>query len=191
MALAMAAAGIHAEATVSPAEVLARLEQSLSEELRRTEMFLTLFYAVIDPVGGRLAYANAGHAHAFVVTGDAGEAIRLGATRAPLGVAAAAGGGEARPPRRGPDPLRPGTRGRGHRSRGGEGEPDARPRPPRGPGDRHREGSPAGCRTRNAERGTRNRAIARGAGGRAAPGLALTARSRPFCSAFRVPRSAF
>ena len=105
MALAMAAAGIHAEATVSPAEVLARLEQSLSEELQRTEMFLTLFYAVIDPAAGRLAYANAGHAHAFVVSGDSGEAIRLAATRAPLGVAAAVGGDEARPWRRRHDLL--------------------------------------------------------------------------------------
>jgi phosphoserine phosphatase RsbU/P len=105
MALAMAAAGIHAESAQAPAEVLTRLEQSLAEELRKTEMFLTLFYAVIDPTAGRLAYANAGHAHAFVVAADSGESIRLGATRAPLGVAGAPGGEGVRPWRRREDLL--------------------------------------------------------------------------------------
>ena len=93
MALAMAASGIHAETAESPSEALRQMEGSLAEELADTEMFLSLFYAVIDPGAGRLAYANAGHPHAFLVAGDTGEAQRLEATRPPLGLGV---GGEER-----------------------------------------------------------------------------------------------
>jgi sigma-B regulation protein RsbU (phosphoserine phosphatase) len=105
MALVMAASGIHAEAGDSPSAALERLEQSLKEELNRTEMFLTLVYAVVDPRAGRLTYANAGHPHAFVVDGSTGTAARLDATRTPLGVGAAPSTDEARPWRRGRDIL--------------------------------------------------------------------------------------
>ncbi|HYT84729.1 MAG TPA: SpoIIE family protein phosphatase [Gemmatimonadales bacterium] len=84
MALAMAASGIHAETAETPSEVLRRIEDSLADELARTEMFMTLFYGVIDAAAGRLAYANAGHPHAFLVAGQ--EATRLEATRPPLGL---------------------------------------------------------------------------------------------------------
>ncbi|HEV8264164.1 MAG TPA: SpoIIE family protein phosphatase [Gemmatimonadales bacterium] len=83
MALAMAASGIHAETAEAPSEVLRRMEGSLAEELARTEMFMTLFYGVIDPAAGRLTYANAGHPHAFLLGGDV---MRLEATRPPLGL---------------------------------------------------------------------------------------------------------
>ena len=83
MALAMAASGIHAETAESPQEALRRLETSLAEELKETEMFLTLCYAVVDPVKGSLAYANAGHPHAFLVSD---QVQRLDATRPPLGL---------------------------------------------------------------------------------------------------------
>jgi sigma-B regulation protein RsbU (phosphoserine phosphatase) len=86
MALAMAASGIHAETAESPSQALRQMEGSLAEELAHTEMFLSLFYAVIDPVAGRIAYANAGHPHAFLVGGDTGGAERLEATRPPLGL---------------------------------------------------------------------------------------------------------
>jgi sigma-B regulation protein RsbU (phosphoserine phosphatase) len=86
MALAMAASGIHAETAESPSEALRQMEGSLAEELAHTEMFLSLFYAVIDPAAGRIAYANAGHPHAFLVDGASGEAQRLEATRPPLGL---------------------------------------------------------------------------------------------------------
>jgi sigma-B regulation protein RsbU (phosphoserine phosphatase) len=89
MALAMAASGIHAETADTPSEVLRRLEASLADELARTEMFMTLFYGVIDAAGGRLAYANAGHPHAFLVAGQ--EVTRLEATRPPLGLGVAGG----------------------------------------------------------------------------------------------------
>ena len=97
MALAMAASGIHAAAAESPTDVLERLEQSLIHELNRTEMFLTLFYGVVDARSGRLTYANAGHAHAFLVDGLTGVPTRLEATRPPLGVPAERGGDTVRP----------------------------------------------------------------------------------------------
>lgn len=91
MALVMAASGIHAEAVDAPSDVLRRIELSLTEELERTEMFLTIFYAVVDPQGERITYANAGHPHAFLVSTDTGHATRLDATRPPLGVGTAPG----------------------------------------------------------------------------------------------------
>ncbi len=97
MALVMAAAGIHAETAETPARVLGRLEESLADELTETEMFLSLFYAVIDPAHERLVYANAGHPHAFIVDGRSGAADRLGSTRPPLGLGASQGEDGARP----------------------------------------------------------------------------------------------
>ena len=91
MALVMAASGIHAESAETPTEVLRRLEASLADELASTEMFLTVFYAVVDPKAGRITFANAGHAHAFFVSTRTGRAVRLEATRPPLGLATAAG----------------------------------------------------------------------------------------------------
>ena len=91
MALVMAASGIHAESAETPAEVLRRIEESLKDELASTEMFLTVFYAVVDLRAGRITYANAGHPHAFLVSMRTGKAVRLEATRPPLGLATAAG----------------------------------------------------------------------------------------------------
>lgn len=86
MALAMAGSGIHAESMETPGQVLAALEESLADELARTEMYLSLFYAVIDPAAETCAYANAGHPHAFLLRGSSGEVERLEATRTPLGL---------------------------------------------------------------------------------------------------------
>lgn len=85
MALALSAAAIYAQQEHSPAEVLASIHQALRKELESTEMYLTLFYCVIDRKAGRLVYANAGHPHAFRITPD-GAAQRLGATDPPLGM---------------------------------------------------------------------------------------------------------
>jgi sigma-B regulation protein RsbU (phosphoserine phosphatase) len=100
MALVMAASGIHAESADTPTEVLRRIEQSLTEELERTEMFLTVCYAVVDPAAGRITFANAGHPHAFLVSARTGEATRLEATRPPLGAATEPGKDGAQPWRR-------------------------------------------------------------------------------------------
>lgn len=91
MALVMAASGIHAESAETPTEVLRRIEESLTDELTGTEMFLTVFYGVVDPKAGRVTYANAGHPHAFLVSSRTGKAVRLEATRPPLGLATAPG----------------------------------------------------------------------------------------------------
>lgn len=85
MALTMSAVAIHASEGDPPAEVLRRVHRTLIDELETTEMYLTLFYGVIDPEGGRVTYANAGHGHAFRVCGDGG-VQRLSATDPPLGI---------------------------------------------------------------------------------------------------------
>ncbi|MGH7505061.1 MAG: SpoIIE family protein phosphatase [Longimicrobiales bacterium] len=85
MALTMAAVGIHAPESGSPSEVLRRVHRALIDELESTEMYLSLFYAVLDPAAGTLVYANAGHPHAFRIAPD-GTALRLGATDPPLGI---------------------------------------------------------------------------------------------------------
>jgi sigma-B regulation protein RsbU (phosphoserine phosphatase) len=86
MTLTMSAAGIYAREAESPAAVLRKLDDALADELASTEMFLSVFYGVLDPAAGVLTYANAGHPHAFVVRQD-GEAERLRATDPPVGFA--------------------------------------------------------------------------------------------------------
>ncbi|MDX1493181.1 MAG: GAF domain-containing SpoIIE family protein phosphatase [Longimicrobiales bacterium] len=86
MTLTMSAAGIYAREAESPAAVLRKLDDALSDELATTEMFLTVFYGVIDPAAGILTYANAGHPHAFAIR-ENGETERLAATDPPVGFA--------------------------------------------------------------------------------------------------------
>ncbi len=86
MALVMSAAGIHAAASVTPDETLSALLDSLSTELTTTEMYFSVFYGVLDPLSGRLSYANAGHPYAFRVP-RFGDPERLEATAPPLGLA--------------------------------------------------------------------------------------------------------
>jgi sigma-B regulation protein RsbU (phosphoserine phosphatase) len=93
MTLTMSAAGIYAREAESPAAVLRKLDDALAEELASTEMFLSVFYGVLDPVAGVLTYANAGHPHAFVVRHD-GDVDRLPATDPPVGFAGADSYGE-------------------------------------------------------------------------------------------------
>ena len=87
MALVMSASAIHAQSSADPAEVLRKLLDTLRDELESTEMFISVFYAVVDPTRGRVRYANAGHPHAFVVGTD-GTVERLGALDPPLGMSA-------------------------------------------------------------------------------------------------------
>jgi len=86
MTLTMSAAGIYAREHESPAQVLRDLDDALREELETTEMFLTVFYGVIDPKAGTLRYSNAGHPHAFSIHADGG-LDRLTATDPPVGFA--------------------------------------------------------------------------------------------------------
>jgi sigma-B regulation protein RsbU (phosphoserine phosphatase) len=85
MALVMAAAGIHAAGAGAPEETLSFLLESLATELKSTEMFFSAFYGVLDPLAGRLSYANAGHPYAFRIP-RFGEPERLDATAPPIGL---------------------------------------------------------------------------------------------------------
>ncbi|HEX5723942.1 MAG TPA: GAF domain-containing SpoIIE family protein phosphatase [Longimicrobiaceae bacterium] len=85
MALTMSAVAIHASEDDPPGEVLRRTHRALIDELESTEMYLTLFYGVIDPQKGTLTYANAGHPHAFRVPAE-GAAQRLAVTDPPFGI---------------------------------------------------------------------------------------------------------
>ncbi|MEE2899435.1 MAG: GAF domain-containing SpoIIE family protein phosphatase [Gemmatimonadota bacterium] len=86
MTLTLSVAGLYAREFMSPAKVLRLLDDALAEELETTEMFLTVFYGVLDPQSGTLTYSNAGHPHAFAIRDD-GTAERLTATDPPVGFA--------------------------------------------------------------------------------------------------------
>jgi sigma-B regulation protein RsbU (phosphoserine phosphatase) len=86
MALAISAATIYASEFATPAKVLRHLDDALRSELENTEMYLTLFYAVLDPARRRLLFSNAGHPHAFIVH-ENGATTRLTATDPPVGIA--------------------------------------------------------------------------------------------------------
>ena len=85
MALTMSASAIHSQATTDPGTMLQALAGTLREELTMTEMFISAFYAVIDPIAGQLHYANTGHPHAFLCSPGKG-IERLPANDPPLGM---------------------------------------------------------------------------------------------------------
>jgi sigma-B regulation protein RsbU (phosphoserine phosphatase) len=96
MALAMSASAIHAQSTADPGDMLGSLLRSLEEELTEAEMFVSMFYGVVDRAGQQLRYANAGHPHAFVISRN-GTAERLAAMDPPLGMVPGAPRAAARP----------------------------------------------------------------------------------------------
>jgi sigma-B regulation protein RsbU (phosphoserine phosphatase) len=104
MALTMSASAIHAQTTIDAAETLSALLASLRDELQSTEMYITVFYGVIDKHAGVLRYANTGHPHAFLV-GAEGDARRLFALDPPLGMVDGRPDGATRPWRPGSDLL--------------------------------------------------------------------------------------
>jgi serine phosphatase RsbU (regulator of sigma subunit)/predicted ester cyclase len=67
----------------SPGEVLSRVNETLLARIP-TNMFVTCFYAILDPRSGRLVYANAGHDLPYVRRGDDAEELR--ARGMPLGL---------------------------------------------------------------------------------------------------------
>ena|SRR5688572_21439274 len=85
MALTISAAAIYAQQAGPPADVLRSVHEALQGELETTEMYLTLFYCVLDPRAGRVAYSNAGHPHVFRIRPE-GTVERLGATDPPMGM---------------------------------------------------------------------------------------------------------
>lgn len=96
MALTMSASAIHAQTTADPGETLGALLSSMRDELATTEMFISLFYGVVDRNAGRLRYANAGHPHAFIIP-KSGKVERLPALDPPLGMGTAQPSGTSRP----------------------------------------------------------------------------------------------
>src|SRR6185437_16160722 len=85
MALTMTASAIHSQATNDPGTMLHALMSTLREELAMTEMFISAFYAIVDPGARALTYANTGHPHAFLLP-DGGDFERLAASDPPLGM---------------------------------------------------------------------------------------------------------
>ncbi|HKV02802.1 MAG TPA: SpoIIE family protein phosphatase [Ktedonobacteraceae bacterium] len=72
-----------AQAAVSPGEVLARVNELLCVDMP-PNLFVTCFYAILDPVSGRLHYANAGHDLPY--RQYSGGVSELRATGMPLGL---------------------------------------------------------------------------------------------------------
>jgi phosphoserine phosphatase RsbU/P len=85
MALTMSAAAIHSQTNPDPGDMLHSLFTTLRDELTMTEMFISAFYAVIDPVANELRYSNTGHPHAFLLSEEHG-LERLAASDPPLGM---------------------------------------------------------------------------------------------------------
>ena len=85
MALAMSAAAIHAQNAADPGEMLSLLLGTLKDELATTEMFIALFFGVVDRKSDKLIFSNTGHPHAFVF-GKKGAPRRLAAIGPPLGM---------------------------------------------------------------------------------------------------------
>jgi serine phosphatase RsbU (regulator of sigma subunit)/predicted ester cyclase len=72
-----------AQASESPGDVLARVNDPLAADIP-PNMFVTCFYAILDPKSGHLAYANAGHDLPYLHRD--GETEELRATGMPLGL---------------------------------------------------------------------------------------------------------
>ena len=72
-----------ANSSKSPGEVLERVNEALSARIPPS-MFVTCFYAILDPESGRLLYANAGHDLPYLRRGS--DAEELSARGMPLGL---------------------------------------------------------------------------------------------------------
>jgi serine phosphatase RsbU (regulator of sigma subunit) len=70
--------------SASPAEVLERVNETLFARIP-SNMFVTCFYAILDPNSGRFVYANAGHDLPYLRSQD-GDCEELRARGMPLGL---------------------------------------------------------------------------------------------------------
>ncbi len=61
MAVSRAALRAEIDRSVDPKEVLSRANRLLDSDLARSELFVSVFFAIYDPGTRTLAYANAGH----------------------------------------------------------------------------------------------------------------------------------
>lgn len=85
MARTLSAVVLATGVETAPAAVLDAMHGQLRAALDATEMYMTLFYGVIDPERGELRYANAGHPYAYLLGSDGTR--RLTALDPPVGVA--------------------------------------------------------------------------------------------------------
>lgn len=85
MAIAHATIGTALDIDPSPAAVAALIHRALRRK-RRRHTFLTLFYALLDPATGRLAWVSAGHPFPLLRRAD-GSIEEIGAGGLPLGAA--------------------------------------------------------------------------------------------------------
>jgi serine phosphatase RsbU (regulator of sigma subunit)/ketosteroid isomerase-like protein len=69
----------------SPGEVLERVNETLIARIP-SNMFVTCFYAILDPQSGSLRYANAGHDLPYLRRRLGGDAVELRARGMPLGL---------------------------------------------------------------------------------------------------------
>ena len=72
-----------AQASESPGDALRRVNDPLATDIP-SNMFVTCFYAILDPKSGRLSYANAGHDLPYLRRN--GDAEELRARGMPLGL---------------------------------------------------------------------------------------------------------
>jgi predicted ester cyclase len=70
--------------SISPGEVLAQVNETLFARIP-SNMFVTCFYAILDPESGTLSYANAGHDLPYLSRSD-GDVEELRARGMPLGL---------------------------------------------------------------------------------------------------------
>ncbi len=75
--------GVATASDTSPGEVLSRVNEVLLARIP-PNMFVTCFYAILDPRSGSLTYANAGHDPPYLWRGDDAEQLR--ARGMPLGL---------------------------------------------------------------------------------------------------------
>jgi serine phosphatase RsbU (regulator of sigma subunit)/predicted ester cyclase len=75
--------GVATASGSSPGEVLSRVNEAVLTRIP-PNMFITCFYAILEPRGGSLLYANAGHDLPYVHRNDDAEELR--ATGMPLGL---------------------------------------------------------------------------------------------------------
>ena len=84
MALTRSLIRAEAKRRDSPRRVLLNVHRLLLE-MSRAEMFVTVFYGVLDPVRGRLRYARAGHDHPLLFRSGSEQCNPLAAYGMPLG----------------------------------------------------------------------------------------------------------
>jgi len=76
--------GVATASGASPGEVLARINEAVLTRIP-PNMFVTCFYAILEPESGNLTYANAGHDLAYLRR-VGGDAVELRARGMPLGL---------------------------------------------------------------------------------------------------------